>query len=194
MEKHFYIFRHGESSYNICHRVQGQSDRSRLTSHGRFQAAQAGKKLAKKGIEIIISSPLKRARETGEIIAGIINVPMTSDKRFIEVDLGEAEGLYYDELPKRYGELYEEWRKSSSGNKNVRFPGGESKAEVRQRIFEGLNYYAENTPYHNFGISSHGIMLIQILLAFGIRQYDIPNCSIICLKNMNHNWHYLGFI
>lgn len=194
MLKNFYIIRHGESSYNICGRIQGRNDNSFLTENGKTQAIKAGQILTDKKIEIIISSPLKRAYETGQIIAELLNIPIKKDQRFIEVKLGQAEGLYYDEIEKKFGNLCRLWRQSSNTDNDIRFPGGESKKEVRFRIFDGLNYYANQTSYHNLGISSHGIMLTQILQFFRTNQTDIPNCSILHIQNINHNWQCKGFL
>ena len=64
MRKDFYIFRHGQSSYNVEGRTQGQTNDSVLTDLGKEQALTVGERLKDKGVEIIVTSPLKRAMQT----------------------------------------------------------------------------------------------------------------------------------
>ena len=59
MPKDFYIFRHGQSTYNVDGRIQGQTNDSVLTDLGKSQALKLGEKLKGRGIEVIISSPLR---------------------------------------------------------------------------------------------------------------------------------------
>lgn len=194
--KNFYIFRHGESPLNANHLVQGRSDGYGLTPLGCRQAHLAGRRLRDKNIEIIISSPLQRAHETAKIIARHIISPIIFDERFIEVNVGVIEGLPYAEVEKRYADVYKRWRQCRLDDTDTRFEGGESKYEVRQRLFNALNHYAKKSPYINIAISGHGIILSQALLGLGINQPDIPNCAIIHLqyKNKPATWRFLGFV
>ena len=69
MAKDFYIFRHGETELNRRRRWQGSGTDYDLTEDGVSQAEELSAKLAGKGIEVIYSSPLLRARHTAEIAA-----------------------------------------------------------------------------------------------------------------------------
>lgn len=194
MLKNFYIFRHGESSYNVEDRIQGHSDDSVLTDEGRAQAHNTGEILKNKGIEIIISSPLKRAQETGNIVAQHTLTPIVIDPRFIEVNVGVIEGMLYQQVLEKFGELYQKWRTQGKHYGRTHFPGGETKKAVRERVFEALNHYAQKTPYKNIAISGHGIILIQALLALGINQQSIPNGAIIHLQYKQRHWSFIGFV
>ena len=129
MKKTFYIFRHGQSSYNLAGRTQGQTNDSVLTELGQQQAVQIGQRLQDKHIELILCSPLVRARQTAELANRSLNVPIIYDNRFIEVNVGEIEGLHYTEIMEKYGEKYQQWRSSDQQFENLRFNGGESKKE-----------------------------------------------------------------
>lgn len=192
--KHFYIFRHGESTYNVENRVQGHSDDSQLTEKGRLQAVETAQRLKDKHIEIIISSPLKRAIQTGNIVAGELNVPIVTDERFIEVNVGVIEGLTYDEVLRQHGELYKKWRSSDRDKTDVCFENGETRKNVRRRVFDALNFYAEDSRYDNIAVSGHGIIVIQALLALGIEQNDIPNGSVVHLSYEQKQWDSHGFV
>lgn len=67
MTTDFYIFRHGESTYNVAGRTQGRTNDSQLTDLGKKQALEIGRRLADKQIEIIVTSPLARAMQTAEL-------------------------------------------------------------------------------------------------------------------------------
>jgi len=177
--KTFYIFRHGQSTYNLSGRTQGQTNDSVLTPLGEQQALEVGKKLQDKGVEVIISSPLTRAMQTAQLANESLNVPIRQDERFSEVNVGEIEGLHYTVIQEKYGEKYREWRSSDRAYENMRFDGGESKKEVRTRVLDGLKDYADHSPYTRIAVSSHGIMLTQLLIAFEQPAIDIPNGGIL---------------
>lgn len=179
--KTFYIFRHGQSTYNLAGRTQGQTNDSVLTPLGEQQALEVGKKLQDKGVEVIISSPLTRAMQTAQLANESLNVPIRQDERFSEVNVGEIEGLHYTVIQEKYGEKYREWRSSDRAYENMRFDGGESKKEVRIRVLDGLKDYADHSPYTRIAVSSHGIMLTQLLIAFEQPAIDIPNGGILAL-------------
>ncbi len=179
--KTFYIFRHGQSTYNLSGRTQGQTNDSVLTPLGEQQALEVGKKLQDKGVEVIISSPLTRAMQTAQLANESLNVPIRQDERFSEVNVGEIEGLHYTVIQEKYGEKYREWRSSDRAYENMCFDGGESKKEVRTRVLDGLKDYADHSPYTRIAVSSHGIMLTQLLIAFEQPAIDIPNGGILAL-------------
>lgn len=85
MAKDFYIFRHGETELNRRRRWQGSGTDYDLTEDGVSQAEELSAKLAGKGIEVIYSSPLLRARHTAEIAARMLKVPVKT-----EADLREC--------------------------------------------------------------------------------------------------------
>lgn len=92
-----YIVRHGQSEYNAKHLVCGSSD-APLTEKGRAQAAEAAAMIAElhktTPIDLIISSPLQRALDTGRAIAAACSgVPLIIDERIREIDFGDSEGL-----------------------------------------------------------------------------------------------------
>lgn len=187
-QKDFYIFRHGQSSYNLAGRTQGRTNDSVLTELGREQAQEVGKKLVGRGVQIIVSSPLARAQETAKLANLSLNVPIISDNRFIEVNVGEIEGLHYTEIMDKFGEKYQQWRSSDCKYENMCFAGGETKKQVRERVFSGLKDYAQNSQYDVLAISSHGIMLSQVLIAMGVGVIDVKNGAILHISYNNGSW------
>ncbi len=194
MEKLFYIFRHGQSSYNLAGRTQGQTNDSVLTPLGKEQAVAVGEKLQDKKIAVILCSPLVRARQTADLANQVLGVSVIEDARFTEVNVGEIEGMHYTDIQAKFGEKYQQWRSSDRRFENLRFEGGESKKEVRERVFSGLNDYALHSPYPVIAVSSHGIMLSQLLLALGQESEEIPNGAVLCLSYRDGLWKVNGFM
>lgn len=88
--------RHGETDLNKpIRKMQGVSNYD-LNENGVKQAEGTRDKLAKEKFDIIISSPLKRARHTAEIINEIQKVDLIFDERIAERDYGELEGKLFD--------------------------------------------------------------------------------------------------
>ena len=187
-----YMFRHGQSTFNTKGIIQGHTDGSLLTDLGRQQAVDAGKKLADKNISLIISSPLKRAKETAELVNTSVKAKICTDNCFIEVNVGEAEGITYLEAIKRYGEFYRNWRSNDEKFFDIAIKGGETIRQVRQRIFEGLKKYADTNK--NIAVAGHGIILSQTLAGLGHEAREIDNCSILCLDFDGQNFTVDGFV
>ncbi len=193
MIKDFYIFRHGQSTYNLIGRTQGHTNDSVLTTLGREQAVGIGQKLKDKGIELIVTSPLKRARQTAELANQTLNIEIQEDNHFIEVDVGCVEGWPKDKIISQYKEIYQKLH-DIIPDENACYPGGETKKQVRERVFAGLEYWAAQSNYNTIAISSHGIMLAQTMTALGQKCNDVPNGAILHIKKENDAWQIIGWI
>ena len=86
------LVRHGETDWNADGRLQGQTDRP-LSDFGRRQARQLAEELADEELEAIYASDLSRARETAEIVAERLELPVVLDPDLREKDWGTWEGL-----------------------------------------------------------------------------------------------------
>lgn len=96
----FIFVRHGESEANKANRI-GQPN-TKLTETGMEQAHQTGKKLTRSGIKIIVRSEAVRARQTAEIIAGELGIPLANIKAMPELNerrMGKLEGSIKDHEP-----------------------------------------------------------------------------------------------
>ena len=91
------LTRHGQTEWNVLKKVQGKVD-IELNATGIKQAEETALKLKNTAIDIIISSPLKRARQTAEIINKETNLPIIIDERISERDFGEFEGKNRNEF------------------------------------------------------------------------------------------------
>ena len=95
----FTFLRHGQSVGNLEERFQGQADFP-LTETGRAQARALTKRWLREGqsFECAIASPLLRARETAEIVARRLKIPLEFDEIWMERDNGNFSGLTYAEI------------------------------------------------------------------------------------------------
>lgn len=87
----FLLIRHGVTDWNIDHRLQGREDIP-LNAEGIAQAESTGNALCGLPIETVITSPLSRARKTGEIIASYTGGPVISEPDLTERDFGNLSG------------------------------------------------------------------------------------------------------
>lgn len=88
------LARHGETPANRQGLILGRADPD-LTDHGRDQARIMARALATEHPVAVVSSPLRRARQTAEAIASAAGLAVELDERLIEVDWGELEGRPY---------------------------------------------------------------------------------------------------
>ncbi len=88
-----FLLRHGRSLGNANGFLQGQQD-SPLTAEGRIQAQVLADRWKAEGLrfDLILTSPLSRARDTAEIIAAGLNAPVEVDELLLERDVGSLSG------------------------------------------------------------------------------------------------------
>lgn len=86
-----YIMRHGKTDWNVLHKLQGRTDIP-LNAEGRNMARKAAETYKDIHFDICYCSPLKRARETAEILLEGRNIPILFDDRLKEMSFGEYEG------------------------------------------------------------------------------------------------------
>ncbi|MHB1925448.1 MAG: histidine phosphatase family protein [Acidimicrobiales bacterium] len=116
------LVRHGRTAVNASGRLQGRADPP-LDETGLAQA-EALRAVLPEGASII-SSPLVRARQTAEVVAG--GRPVEVDGRWVELDYGDWDGLPLDGVP---ASEWARWRSDPS----FRPPGGESLTECGARV------------------------------------------------------------
>lgn len=152
------ILRHGETDWNVePRRFQGFKDIS-LNRKGEQQVEEFALKLDFKP-DIIYASPLKRAYKTSEIIKNILEKKFNSLFRIVkheglkEVDCGQWESYYYNEIKEKYPQEYE---KLINLDLEFRFPDGESFKELFDRFMTTLINISEVHFTENVLIVTHG--------------------------------------
>lgn len=124
------LVRHGATIHSADRRLSGRNELA-LTEHGNAQAqALAGRLAGLPDVAAVISSPLLRTRETAAHIASALNVQVSIDDGFQEVDFGDWEGSTFGELNAVDARAVAAW----SGDPLAAPPGGESFAQLAQRL------------------------------------------------------------
>jgi broad specificity phosphatase PhoE len=159
----FHLLRHGE--HVLRGRVlAGRSPGVGLSALGRAEIASVAERLAEEKIEGLYSSPLQRTRETAEILAQRLDLPIQYREDLLELDFGEWTGLTFDAV-----RADERWRVWSSCRSIATVPGGESMRQVQERavkaLFELRQTHCEGTVL----IISHGdVIRAALLFALGM--------------------------
>jgi probable phosphoglycerate mutase len=181
MNRVFYIFRHGETNWNLERRCQGHTDID-LNENGKIQALHLAERMLDIPLDVIFSSDLTRAYKTGCVVAEKKGIPLILDKRLREMSYGEAEGMLYHEAVKIYGEeLWNRFQTFSPENDHISFPGGETRKMARDRFHQSMLDIIETTSHKVIGLSTHGGALRNILHSFlppDHQMLPIPNCVI----------------
>lgn len=123
------LARHGETAWNTGEIFRGRAD-VELNETGVKQAEFLGNYLSGEKINLIYSSPLKRAVKTAEAIARPHSLDVHIIRNLIDIDYGEWQGLSLSEVRERYPDIYQDWLDTPE---QVRIPGGESLEDVRNR-------------------------------------------------------------
>jgi probable phosphoglycerate mutase len=142
-----YSSRHGETEWNSLDRICGITDID-LTEKGQAQARELAKKAAEKGdIDLIICSPLKRARQTAQAVADVIHKDIIIEERLTEWNYGSYEGKH------RTTDGFAD-AKISFG---VKMPdGGESLFGLAHRVYSVLDDVREKYKNKNVLLVCHG--------------------------------------
>jgi broad specificity phosphatase PhoE len=123
------LTRHGLTDRSVPEQHLGQKIDISINDGGRRQADLLRRRLAGTTFERVITSPLFRARETAEIVAGR-TAHIEADPRLKEMDYGAWEGRTYAELDENDGANRRAWLDRPD---ELRCPGGESGADVARR-------------------------------------------------------------
>lgn len=153
MKTRLYIIRHGQSVGNKIRRILGHSDMP-LTELGVLQAEKTAAELANVEVDAIYASDLMRTMETAEPNAKLRGMTVIPDRELRELFIGDWEAMYLDDIIAKYPELFEKEWKTEFGT--FVSPGGESVAELAERIYAALVRIASSHPDKNVIVVSHG--------------------------------------
>lgn len=166
-----FITRHGQTEWNALGKLQGRQD-IKLNEVGKEQALTTGEKIKNEKIDIIITSPLKRARETAEIINKQFNVEIVEDDRLMERCYGDFEGITKVELKEKKIQ-YPKIDDACNYLKNVDIFNMETMQDLCARIYECLNEITTKYKDENVLIVTHGSSSIPIKCYF--MKYPLEN-------------------
>lgn len=172
------IVRHGETDWNSIGMLQGRTDIS-LNHLGLQQAKESRDYLCKFQWDVVVTSPLKRTKQTAEIINEKIGVPLIEMSEFIERGYGDAEGMTLQD------------RMAAFPDRN--YPNQEDNSELNKRIIQGLNELNLSYKGKKILLVSHGGVINTILAILsngeiGSGKTKLINASLSNIELVDNQW------
>ena len=169
-----YVIRHGETMVNANNRLQGRID-SGLTKDGIKQAEQVGRYFWDKEVDLIISSPLERCKQTAKAISNNL-IEIIYDDRLLGRNHGEFTGV-----PKESINFDEYW----DYNKNVQYEKAESVVDLFSRVEALLVHLKKKYDNKTLILVTHSGLIRVLYYYFAgipddgiLSEIDIDNCNI----------------
>jgi broad specificity phosphatase PhoE/ribonuclease HI len=157
-----HLLRHGQTEHTPERRYSGRNDLP-LSRTGRAEAEAAGVRAKELGIEVVVASPLRRTRETAEVVAAALGLPVTYDDDLVELDFGELEGLTFEEARAKHPLAARRF----TDDVTVAAPGGESIADVSARVARARRRILSQHAGRTVLVVSH-VTPIKLLLTAGL--------------------------
>ena len=161
-----HLLRHGQTEHTPERRYSGRNDLP-LSRTGRAEAEAAAVRAGQLGIEVVISSPIRRTRETAEAVAASLYVPVELDDDLVELDFGDLEGLTLDEALAAHPLAVRRF----TADVTVKAPGGESVADVSARVARARRRILDRHAGRTVLVVSH-VTPIKLLLAAALGTGD----------------------
>jgi probable phosphoglycerate mutase len=144
------LLRHGQTELSTERRFAGRGDIP-LTKEGVRQAELAARRLASAGANVVITSPLQRARRSAEVVAETAGLPLVVYEELVEADFGSWQGLTFAEAAKKWPDELAAWMASPDAAP----PDGESFAMVAMRVLTGLDRLMADYHHQTAIVVSH---------------------------------------
>jgi len=158
------LLRHGVTPHTSGKRFSGglAGDNPGLSDEGREQVRAAAAWLTelKDRIDVVVCSPVRRTRESAEIVAAELGLPLEEEPGFAEMEFGAWDGLTFLEVAEQHKESFEAWL----GDLDAAPPGGESFRTVEARVMAGLDRVLEEHAGRTVVVVSH-VTPIKTLVA-----------------------------
>jgi ribonuclease H / adenosylcobalamin/alpha-ribazole phosphatase len=152
------LVRHGATAHTAQGRFSGSTGSDpELSDVGRRHAELLAAELRRlhaaprRPVDAVVSSPVRRARETAAVVADELGLPVQVDDDLREIDFGAWEGRTLEDVRARWGEELAGFRADA----RVAPPGGESVADVAQRVRRARDRFAQRHPDGAVLVVSH---------------------------------------
>lgn len=175
----FYFIRHGETDWNLKHKIMGSTD-IELNNTGIEQAYSSAYILADIEVSVIFSSPLKRAYQTAQIISEVSELEIKLTDSFKERNWGSIEGNDYKN------------NLSFFTNDNLP-PDGEKYIDFQKRIIEGTKQVLLSEYGYPLIVSHGGVFKVLAQLLTGRIDLSCKNCEIFFFSppTLTNSWEII---
>ena len=164
----------------------------RMTARGRAQAEATARSLAGERIAHVVSSPLRRARETAAIIASFLDLPLELDDRLQERMNWAAAGPYASRQ-----DFFVDWERTTRERDFVPL-GGDSSRAAGERFAAAVGEFGERHPRERVVVVSHGGVTLDFLRDCfgdvieerkpGVLAAGLPGCALTRLERRTDGW------
>ena len=187
---HLYLIRHGESWPNVRPIIGGMKGDEGLTPLGVSQAERLRDRLTETReipADVLISSTLPRARQTAQIIAPALRLPILFDDEVQELRMGEADGMSHAEFDETFGRP--DFQRQPT---RVVAPGGESWSSFMLRVATSLERIAEQHAGKHVAIVCHGgIIDGSLIYFFGLDGLRLPRVRFYTRNTSLTHWQLI---
>lgn len=146
------FLRHGQALNNTERILAGRTPGIRLTDDGVSQTQAAAGLISRMNVSRIYTSPIHRARQTADIVAGHGSLPVTEDERLTELDMGKFTGMKYDDIIEQHGNVF---LKFYSGDLELAHNGVETFDMVKRRVLDMVRHVTERHAGENVLLVTH---------------------------------------
>lgn len=167
MSKRILLMRHSKTDFHDQKRVIGTTDIG-LNEEGIAMVKAKIDILSPYGIELVVTSNLKRAYQTGKIISETLGVPLIVNNKIYERDQGVLEGMKFDEVIQRYGKV----------TNFTKIDGREQLKEFMNRIRNGFHEICQTSAGDVILIVAHSNVLKTFLQINSIRVENWKLCDV----------------
>lgn len=178
------IVRHGETNWNAIGRLQGKKDIA-LNNIGREQAQECREALLDLDYHMIVSSSLKRAKQTARIIHHKSSAGFLEMGYFVERHFGDGEGLTKEERAEKFPNTTD-------------YPNQESLEDFNKRIMTGLDYLVEHFDGKEIILVTHGAVINELLATLSNEtlkrgEMGLVNGSISTIEYEDGKWSIINY-
>jgi probable phosphoglycerate mutase len=191
---HLYLIRHAESILAHHQHIRDVMKEDRLTAEGIRQAQRLRDRLAATGeitADVLLASSFPRARQTAEIIAPALDLPVVLDDDLQEMRGGDIGGMYWDEYLAKLGAAANFTPDTVGEAFRVLAPGAENWAQFVLRVATTLHRIAHEYEGKTVVIVSHGGVVDGSLIAhFGVSPFNRPSFGLNTENTSITHWEH----
>lgn len=176
-----YLYRHGETNWNVDDRVTGQLENIEIyfTERGYQQIEDLSEKLRENQVEVIYASDLSRTTETAVLVNEKLNLPVFYSKEIRGLNMGKYQGLLREDFATK------DDVRACFANHDLVIPGGESVNALNERVINFIKKICSESEYKKIAIISHSGAISNLRAYLMNDNYVRINKCVLLYNNNN---------